>query len=137
MTREVPLRLPAARTSTPRDVARLEVHTTGLVGDEERDCLHGMIRAVLTHHRTVVDHVKARLTGSNCAGGPALVQVNLRVCGAPARIQVAGRGSAQAIATAVARLERQIRRLSTAWEPWLWPDPERRVLGLPGEGAIA
>jgi hypothetical protein len=66
-----------------------------------------------------------------------LVQVNLRVCGAPARIQVPGRSMVTAIATAAARLQRQINRLTVAWEPWPWPDPERRPLAIPSEGAIA
>jgi hypothetical protein len=95
-----------------------------------------MIGAVLTHHGMTGDTVRVRLSGSACGGAPALVQVNLRVCGAPARVQVAGGTAAQAIAAAAARLERQIRRLTTRWQPWPWPDPERRPLGVPGEGRI-
>jgi hypothetical protein len=96
-----------------------------------------MISAVLAHHTKAAAGTRLRLAGAACASGPMLVQVNLRVCGAPARVQVAGRSAAAAIAAAAARLDRQIRRLSTAWEPWPWPDPERRVLGVPGHGQIA
>jgi hypothetical protein len=109
----------------------------GTVSDEERDCAAAMISAVLTRHRRAVGGARVRVSGAHCAGGPGLVQVNLRVCGAPARIQVAARTMPQAIAAAAARLDRQIRRLTTVWEPWPWPDPERRSLGVPGDGAIS
>ncbi|GAB3520773.1 hypothetical protein GCM10027575_48980 [Phytohabitans suffuscus] len=58
-----------------------------------------------------------------------LVQVNLRVNGAPARIQIAGRAARQAITVAASRLERQVARLTAAWQPWPWPDPDKRSLG--------
>src|SRR5689334_15782088 len=64
------------------------------------------------------------------------LQVNLRVCGDPARIQVPGWDPAAAIGAAVDRLRRQVRRLTTAWEPWPWPDPLRRALAVPGRGEI-
>jgi hypothetical protein len=95
-----------------------------------------MISAVLQQHAHAAEAARVRLTGGLC-GGATLVQVNLRVCGAPARIQIAGRTAALAIAAAAARLDRQIRRLSTAYEPWPWPDPERRPLALPLPGNIA
>lgn len=114
----------------------VDLHTIGPISDEERDCARAMIGAVLAHHK-ITDKVRVRLSAAPCPGGPVFVQANLRVFGAPARIQVAGRSPAQAIAAAAARLQRQVRRLGTAWEPWPWPDPERRPLGLPGEGAIA
>src|SRR5690606_4972172 len=78
---------------------------------------------------------RVRVTGSVC-GGPGLVQVNLRVCGAPARVQTPGRTVVAAISAAATRLHRQVNRLTTAWEPWPWPDPERRSLGVPGLGRI-
>lgn len=124
---------PATRAIAP--IARsalvaLDVSTRGVVGADERDYVYAMISVVLAHHRRAVDHVRVGLTGSNGVGGPALVQVNLRVCGAPARIQATGRTTAAAIAAAAARLQRQVRRLSGGWEPWPWPDPERRPLGV-------
>jgi hypothetical protein len=66
-----------------------------------------------------------------------LVQVNLRVCGAPARIQIAGRTPAAAIAAAAVRLDLHLRRLNIVYEPWPWPDSSRHSLSVPGEGAIA
>jgi len=115
----------------------LDVRTRGVIGADVRDCARAMIGAVLAHHNRVAEAARLRLTGANCAGGPVLVQVNLRVCGAPARVQVAGRSPARAVALGAARLQRQIRRPSTVWEPWPWPDPERRPLGVPGRGRIA
>ncbi|GAA3776534.1 dormancy-associated translation inhibitor [Plantactinospora mayteni] len=115
----------------------VQVHTRGLVGADERDCAQAMIGAVLAHHKVPAAGARVRLSGGNCPGGPILVQVNLRVCGAPARMQVPGRPVATAIAAGAARLERQIRRLTTAWQPWPWPDPERRALSVPGHGQIA
>jgi hypothetical protein len=129
--------LPTPRPDDSPSGVALLLRTQGIAGDGERDCAQAMITAVLTRHRRFVDHARLRLAGANCTGGPVLIQVNLRVCGAPARIQVAGPNAATAIATAAARLDRQIRRLSTAWQAWPWPDPERRVLGVPGEGSIS
>jgi hypothetical protein len=114
----------------------IELDTSGAVSDTERDRAEASISAVLTRRRGVADGARVRLSGSYCAGGPGLVQVNLRVCAAPARIQVAGPTMTIAIAAAASRLERQIDRLSTAWRPWPWPDPERRTLGLPGDAPV-
>lgn len=33
-------------------------------------------------------------------------------------------------------MERQITRLTTAWQPWPWPDPDKRSLGVSGTGAV-
>lgn len=113
------------------------VRVDGLVTGDERDCAEAMIGAVLTHHGATAGDARLRVTGGRCAGGPGLVQVNLRVHGAPARVQVPGRTIVEAIAAAAARLDRQVHRLATAWEQWPWPDPERRALGVPGRGSIA
>jgi Sigma 54 modulation/S30EA ribosomal protein C terminus len=93
-----------------------------------------MISAVLAHHQLSPDHARVRIAS---LGGSGLVQVNLRVCGAPARIQVPGPSVVAAIAAAATRLHRQIARLSTVWEQWPWPDPERRALGLGDPAPIA
>jgi hypothetical protein len=82
------------------------------------------------------DGARVRLVRSVCASGPALVQVNLRVAGAPARVQVAGESPSVAIDRAAERLRLQIRRLTTAYEPWPWPDPQRRPLAVPINGVL-
>ncbi|MBX6748641.1 MAG: sigma 54 modulation/S30EA ribosomal C-terminal domain-containing protein [Micromonosporaceae bacterium] len=115
--------------------AGLTVQVRGGVSTQERDSAEEMVRDVLARHRRVVADARVRVSGAAC-GGPGLVQVNLRVCGAPARVQVPGPTVAAAIATAASRLDRQITRLSTTWQAWPWPDPERRSLGLPGAGRI-
>ncbi|WP_433087921.1 hypothetical protein ACQP1P_18525 [Dactylosporangium sp. CA-052675] len=101
----------------------------------ERTAAEALFGALATRHRVDGD-LRLRLTGAAVPGGPMLVQANLRLFGAPARIQVAGRDPAEAIATGATRLDRQVRRLSTRWEPWPWPDPERRPLAVPGRPAI-
>jgi hypothetical protein len=115
--------------------AGLTVEVRGGVSPQERDSAEEMVRAVQARHRRVVADARVRVSGAVC-GGPGLVQVNLRVCGAPARVQAPGPTVEAAIATAAARLDRQITRLSTTWQPWPWPDPERRSLGMPGDGRI-
>ncbi|GAA2374360.1 hypothetical protein [Dactylosporangium salmoneum] len=90
-----------------------------------------MITAVVGRHGGA-GGPEVRVSAAACPDGPTLIQVNLRVCGAPARIQVAGPSPAAALAAATVRLDRQIRRLTTAWDPWPWPDPERRPLAVPG-----
>jgi len=107
----------------------------GSVRQDEADCARTMIGAVLVRHH-LTDRVRVRLTVAPGRSGPVVVQVNLRLFGAPARVQVAARTAAEAIAAVVVRLDRQIKRLSGAWEPWPWPDPERLALSEPGGAAI-
>jgi hypothetical protein len=107
------------------------------VSPEERADADAAISAVVAQHRRTVDHVRVRITAAASPGGPGLAQVNLRVRGAAARVQVAGPSVAAAIDTAASRLRRQINRMTVAWEPWPWPDPERRSLGMPGPAVIA
>jgi hypothetical protein len=111
------------------------VQVRGAVADEDVRFAERTVAEVLAGHR-IADGARVRLVGSLCAGGPTLVQVNLRVSGAPARVQVAGPSSRLAIGRAAGRLDRQIRRLTTAYEAWPWPDPERRPLGVPGAGTV-
>jgi hypothetical protein len=113
-----------------------QVRVRGVVGDDEREHARTVVGAVLAEHGVPASAARVRLSGGRCGGGPLLVQVNLRVCGAPARIQVPGWDPAAAMAAAVDRLRRQLRRLTTAWEPWPWPDPQRRTLAVPGRGEI-
>ncbi|MEU7867225.1 sigma 54 modulation/S30EA ribosomal C-terminal domain-containing protein [Dactylosporangium sp. NPDC049140] len=112
----------------------MDVITRGL-RPHERTAAEALFGALAVRHR-VGGALRVRLTGAAVPGGPMLVQANLRLFGAPARIQVAGRDPAEAIAAGAARLDRQVRRLSAAWEPWPWPDPERRPLAVPGRPSI-
>jgi hypothetical protein len=127
----------SGRTAERVARAGIEIRVKGAVSAAESDCLHGMISAVLAKHARAVDLAQVRITGSAYEGGPAVVQVSVRVCGAPARVQVPGQTPVAAIAAAAARLDRQIRRLTTEWAPWPWPDPERHPLNNPGLGSIA
>lgn len=104
----------------------------GPVLDGEVDCARETIGAVAATHHVDPAATRVRLTAGNRADGPVLVQVNLRVCGAPARVQIAGPTAREAVAVAAERLDRQIGRLTTAWQPWPWPDPDKRSLGVPG-----
>ena len=126
-----------AMTGARTPPGEIRIVRRGHVRADEVDCAREMIGAVVAAGRIDPVVVRVRLTAGTCAGGPVLVQVNLRVCGAPARIQIAGRTARQAITAAAARLQRQIARLTVAWQPWPWPDPEKRSLGIPGAGAVA
>jgi hypothetical protein len=117
--------------------AAVRLDVRGAVDPAERDLAVAMVGAVLTRHSIADSAVRVRLSSGARCGGPGLVQVNLRVCGAPARIQVPGPSVAQAVAAAAHRLDRQIHRLTSMWEAWPWPDPQRRPLGVPGEERIA
>lgn len=79
---------------------------------------------------------RLRITGSTCHDGPLLIQVNLRVGDTPARVQTMTHGRGDALPV-VMRLERQITALRASWAPRTWPDPERRVLDVPGPGELA
>ncbi len=126
-------------TPTDSPTGLIDVELRGPAADPEpdRERAAAAIEAVLRRHRLEADGARVRMTVSACGHGPALVQVNLRVCGAQARVQIPGPSTAMAVASAAARLDRQIRRLTTAWEPWAWPDPLRRSLGVPLPGRIA
>jgi hypothetical protein len=115
----------------------IHVDVRGLVDPAERDLAVAMVGAVLTRNANGDRAVRVRLSSVARCGGPGLVQVNLRVCGAPARVQVSGPSVAQAITAAAHRLDRQIHRLTSRWEPWPWPDPQRRPLGVAGGERIA
>ncbi|GGM71920.1 hypothetical protein ACFFX1_27880 [Dactylosporangium sucinum] len=113
----------------------VDVIGRGIVTDDEVGAARSMVSAVLAHHG-VADGARVRLTAAACGGGPVVAQVNLRVHGAPARVQLTGRDPLDAAVAAAVRLERQVRRLTTRWEPWPWPDPERRPLAVPGSSTV-
>lgn len=123
---------PASLTRTPA----VTVHVTGPVSADERDSAQSMVTAVVGRFQRAAGPARMRVTAAACAGGPGLLRV-ICLCGASARVQVPGRTVASAIGVAAARLARQLGRLTTAWEPWPWPDPQRRALATPGEGRIA
>ncbi|MDQ7910421.1 sigma 54 modulation/S30EA ribosomal C-terminal domain-containing protein [Phytohabitans sp. ZYX-F-186] len=120
-----------ART-VPGPAAGVDVRVRGRVAPGDLDRAAQAVGAVVSGYGLDLSAVRVRLSGAE----PALVQVNLRVAGAPARIQIPGHSVRSAIAAAATRLDRQIGRLTTAWQPWPWPDPERRTLGFPGPGTV-
>ncbi|GAA1535260.1 dormancy-associated translation inhibitor [Dactylosporangium maewongense] len=113
----------------------VDVRSRGPVDPDDRDRARAAVAAVVARHRSA-GAARLRLTCGPHAGCPAVIQVNLRVGGAPARIQVDGPTLPAAVAAAADRLERQITRLETGWEPWPWPDPQRRTLAVPGPDRI-
>src|SRR5512139_385874 len=99
----------------------VELRGRGPIGQDDRDGARAAIADVLARHGCA-GGARVRLTGGHHPGGPLVVQVNLRVAGAPARVQVDGPTPAAAIAAAAVRLDHQVQRLRTVWEPWPWPD---------------
>jgi hypothetical protein len=49
----------------------------------------------------------------------------------------AGPSAVQAIAAGASRLDQQLHQLTQCWQPWPWPDPQRRPLGVPVPGKAA
>lgn len=92
-----------------------------------------MVGAILAESE-IEGGARVRVTG---LGESATVQINLRVCGAPARAQIAHPMMATAIAMAGSRLRDQIRMLTTGVEQWPWPDPDKGPLGGPGDERLA
>lgn len=139
-TRAAPLAIPSPATSatpTAQASAAIQWSVCGGVEDTDRGQADAAISDVLAQFRRVVGHARIRISGANRSGGPGLIQVNLRVCGAPARIQVAARSMPTAIVVAGTRLRHQLTRLTSHWQPMPWPDPQRRPLAIPGEAPIS
>jgi hypothetical protein len=63
------------------------------------------------------------------------VQVNLRVCDTPARVQAVTAGIDDP-PSALVRLDRQIIRVSAPRQPRPWPDRSRRTLTAPADAVI-
>lgn len=127
--------LPLARAARSSTLPEVDVTARGAMAESEATEAAEVLGRILARHRGVAG-ARVRLAGGNCARGPMLVQVNLRVCGAPARIQVIA-GVHEALAVAAERLDRQIARLSGRWESWPWPDPQRPPLTYISEAGIA
>ncbi len=113
-----------------------DVVTRGLVADRDQAALVAEVLTVLGRHDLVDTFVRARLTTSNCAGGPALAQVNLVRTGGPVRAQVPGGSVRQAIELVAGRLDRQLEGLAASWQARPWPDPQRRPLSAPSLSSV-
>lgn len=127
--------LPLARAVRSPAVPEVDVIARGAVAEAEAAEAAEVLGRVVARYRSVAG-ARVRLATGECARGSMLVQVNLRVCGAPARIQVIA-GVYEALAIAAARLDRQVARLSDRWESWPWPDPQRPPLTYISEAGIA
>jgi Sigma 54 modulation/S30EA ribosomal protein C terminus len=103
---------------------------TALEANRLRDAIGGLLEL-----RGITGGARVRVTAGNCDRGPMVVQVNLRVGDTPARVQAVTPGKDDVLA-AVARLDRQIGRLSAPWRPRPWPDRTRRALTGAGDGVI-
>lgn len=89
----------------------------------------------LLDRRAVNGGARVRVTTHNRDYGPMLVQVNLQVVGTPARVQSTTSGPGH-LEPALARLERQIDRMSAPWRPRPWPDRTRPMLTPGADAAI-
>ncbi len=121
----------------PRQGVRVDVHTRGKLDPAFVGITREAVAAVVAASSNAAGPVRLRFTAGNCAAGPILLQINLRVRGEPARIQIAARTPQAAAGAAINRLERQIRRLGLRLDLTAWPLPFRRRLSAPGESAIA
>jgi hypothetical protein len=127
--------MPTGRPAAQASDGVVRISAQGCVDGAEAAYAVAAVCEVLAESR-LRDGARVRLSGGVCAGGPALMQVNLRVNGAPARVQLAGATPTQTVDETAHRLRRQLRRLTTAYEPWPWPDPQRRPLGVPMAGTV-
>ncbi|GAA1388150.1 sigma 54 modulation/S30EA ribosomal C-terminal domain-containing protein [Catellatospora chokoriensis] len=121
----------------PRQGVRVDVHTRGELDPAFVGITREAVAAVVAASATAAGPARLRITAGNCAPGPTLFQINLRVRGEPARIQLAARTPQAAAGAALERLERQVRRLGLRLDLTAWPLPFRRRLAVPGEAAIA
>lgn len=86
-------------------------------------------------YRGIAGGARVRLTATDRANGPMLVQVNLRVRDIPARVQAVV-GGIDDLTPVLARLDRQIVRVWAPWRPRPWPDLTAAVLTAPAEEVI-
>jgi len=124
----------APESPSVREFPSVVVVPRGRITELEADRLRGAIGGLLAV-RGITGGARVRVTAGNCDRGPMVVQVNLRVGDAPARVQAVMPGRDDVLA-AVARLDRQIGRLSAPWRPRPWPDRTRRALTGSGDGVI-
>ena len=86
--------------------------------------------------REITGGARVRLKMGNCDRGPMVVQVNLRVRGAPARVMAVTAGTGD-LTPVLARLDRQIEALSAPWRARPWPDLTRRILTAGPDAVVA
>jgi len=110
------------------------VISRGRITDFEAARLRDSIGELL-ERRGITGDVRVRVTAGHCDHGPVVVQVNLIVGDTPARVQAVPPDRDE-MPAAVARLDRQIERLSARWRPRPWPDRTRRTLTGAGDGVI-
>ncbi|OJF79403.1 hypothetical protein NS14008_09560 [Nocardia seriolae] len=127
--------LPPAEPWTSRYFPEVVVLARGRVRLLEGERVAGAVGRMLERFQ-VAGGARVRVASADGTDGPMLVQANLCVAANPARMQslTDGRGN---IFPAVARLEQQIKALSSPWQPRSWPDTARRPLDLHGRNPIA
>jgi hypothetical protein len=113
------------------DVAVLSGDRVSVAQADRVACAVGRV----LEHRGISGGARVRLATANCADGPMLVQVNLRVRDTPVRVQAVTAGIDD-LPSALVRLDRQIVRVWAPWRPRPWPDRTGRVLTAPCDGVI-
>ena len=86
--------------------------------------------------REITGGARVRRKMGNCDRGPMVVQVNLRVRGAPARVMAVTAGTGD-LTPVLARLDCQIEALSAPWRARPWPDLTRRILTAGPDAGVA
>ena len=117
-----------------REFPEVAVFSGGRVPTSQANRVARAVGRVL-EHRGITGGARVRLSPANCPDGPMLVQVNLRVCDRPARVQAVTAGIDD-LPSALVRLDRQIVRVWGRWRPRPWPDRTRRVLTAPSGAVI-
>ncbi|MFX0577886.1 sigma 54 modulation/S30EA ribosomal C-terminal domain-containing protein [Nocardia nepalensis] len=110
------------------------VFPRGRIAELELERVAGAVGRLLARYG-VEGGARVRVVAANCANGPQLVQVNLRIGGIPARVQTITPG-AGVVLPVVLRLERLVKRVTAHPQPSPEPDPMRRPLATPGKGVI-
>ncbi|BBX75710.1 dormancy associated translation inhibitor [Mycobacterium shinjukuense] len=124
----------APESSPAREFPDVRVCRGGRVTASQAEWVAHAVGRVLAR-RGIAGGARVRLTTADCADGPALMQVNLRVGDTPARVQAVTPGPDE-LSSALLRLDLQIVRLLAQWRPRPWPDRRRRVLTAPAGAHI-
>ncbi|KAA8958764.1 sigma 54 modulation/S30EA ribosomal C-terminal domain-containing protein [Mycobacterium sp.] len=123
-----------AEPTTVREFPDVIVFSGGRLAASHAERAARAVGRVL-EHQGITGGARVRLAPANCARGPMLVQVNLRVRATPTRVQAVTRGRDD-LSSALARLDRQIVRVRAAWRPRPWPDRTRLMLTAPADAVI-
>ena len=115
-----------------RDFPDVVVFSGGRVSASQAERVACAVGRLLAH-RGITGGARVRLATANCADGPMLVQVNLRVRDTAVRVQ-AVTGGIDELPAGLVRLDRQIVRVWARWRPRPWPDRTRRLLSAVGGG---